>query len=198
MLKGVNLYLIGMMGAGKTTIGRLLAKQLDYQFFDTDVVIEQAAGQSVSEIFAESGEAAFRQLETKVLAELSPYTQLAIATGGGAVLRRENWGYLRHGVVVWLDVPLNQLYQRLQSDNSRPLLNHQGTGLKEKLRTLLEQRQHLYAQADVRVTIKPRESPTEIAEQIVQAIAQQCQKKIEANETIDRLNREAPYQIQNN
>lgn len=196
MLKGVNLYLIGMMGAGKTTIGRLLAKQLDYQFFDTDTLIEQATGQSISQIFAESGEEAFRQLETNVLAELSPYTRLAIATGGGIVLKPENWGYLRHGVVVWLDVPLDQLHQRLQNDHSRPLLNSPDI-LEERLNALITQRQHLYAQADLKIAVQADESPTALSDRVMEAIAQACQQKIAATQELDRLNRETPYQIQN-
>ncbi|KAM3115199.1 shikimate kinase [Phormidesmis sp. 146-33] len=196
MLKGVNLYLIGMMGVGKTTIGRLLADQLDYQFFDVDAVIEQASGQSISQIFAESGEAAFRQLETNVLAELAPYTRLAIATGGGIVLKPENWGYLRHGVIVWLDLPLDELYNRLQHDRSRPLLQSSET-LKARLNTLTAQRQSLYAQADVKITAQANESPTEVSSRVMEAIAQACQQKIAATQEIDRLNREAPYKIQN-
>lgn len=195
MLKGVNLYLIGMMGVGKTTIGQLLAKQLDYQFFDTDAVVEQAAGRSISQIFAESGEDTFRQLETQVLAELSPYTRLAIATGGGIVLKRENWSYLRHGVVVWLDVPLDQLQMRLQDDTSRPLLGGQ-SDLKAKLTSLSEQRQHLYAQADLRITVTADEAPEQTAERVIKAIAQERQKKMQADQEIDRLNREVPFQIQ--
>ncbi|KAM3101213.1 shikimate kinase [Phormidesmis sp. 146-12] len=196
MLKGVNLYLIGMMGVGKTTIGRLLADQLDYQFFDVDAIIEQASGQSISQIFAESGEAAFRQLETNVLAELAPYTRLAIATGGGIVLKPENWGYLRHGVIVWLDLPLDELYNRLQHDRSRPLLQSSET-LKPRLNTLTAQRQSLYAQADVKITAQANESPTEVSRRVMEAIAQACQQKIAATQEIDRLNREAPYKIQN-
>ncbi len=185
-----------MMGVGKTTIGRLLADQLDYQFFDIDAVIEQATGQTISQIFAESGEAAFRQLETNVLAELASYTRLAIATGGGIVLKPENWGYLRHGVVVWLDVPLDELQNRLQHDRSRPLLNSSET-LAARLSTLKTQRQPLYAQADVKITVQANESPTASAIRVMEAIAQACQQKRAATQEIDRLNRETPYQIQN-
>ncbi|WP_073072238.1 shikimate kinase [Phormidesmis priestleyi] len=196
MLKGVNLYLIGMMGAGKTTIGRLLAQHLSYRFFDTDAVIEQAATQTITQIFAESGEAAFRQLETQVLAQLSPYTQLVIATGGGIVLKRENWSYLRHGVVVWLDVPIEQLHQRLQQDTSRPILQDQKANLKEKLQALSDQRQSLYAQADLRITVMPDESATQVAARVMDAIAQKCQEKSQINERLRLMNQETPYQIE--
>lgn len=169
-LQGVNLYLIGMMGSGKTTLGQVLANQLGYRFFDTDSLIEQLAGQPVSEIFASSGEAEFRQLETQVLAELSAYTRLVVATGGGIILKRENWSYLRHGIVVWLDVPIEQLQQRLQTDTSRPLL--QQGDLTTRLETLLGQRQDLYDQADVRITYQPGETLEALATRTLAAVQQ--------------------------
>jgi len=164
-LKGVNLYLIGMMGAGKTTVGRVLATQLGYKFFDTDAVIEQLAGQPISQFFAESGETKFRKLETQVLAELCGYTRLVIATGGGIVLQRENWSYLHHGMIIWLDVPVAQLQQRLLADTTRPLL--QDTDRAAKLQTLLTERSPLYAQADVRICYQEQESPEELAGRIL-------------------------------
>jgi shikimate kinase len=121
-LKSVNVYLIGLMGAGKTTTGKLLAQQLGYQFFDTDALVEQVAGRCISEIFAESGEAHFRDLETQVLAEISAYPRLVVATGGGMVLKPMNWSYLHHGIVVWLNVDPAHLAERLAADQSRPLL----------------------------------------------------------------------------
>ena len=90
LLKGINVFLIGMMGAGKTTVGGLLASELGYGFCDTDALIEQIAGKTINEIFAEDGEETFRQLETQVLSELSAYQQLIVATGGGIVLKPQN------------------------------------------------------------------------------------------------------------
>lgn len=170
-LKGVNLYLIGMMGSGKTTVGRLLAEELGYRFFDTDALIEQVKGQSVPQIFAEVGEPGFRQVETQVLAELSAYKNLAIATGGGIVLHPKNWSYLRHGIVVWLNVTVEQLYIRLQQDATpRPLLMDADPLM--KLRTLLEQRQRLYAQADVQVAVTENATFEQVAAQVLQAVSQ--------------------------
>jgi shikimate kinase len=166
--QGINLYLIGMMGSGKTTVGQILAKALKYRFFDTDVVIEQLAKQSVAEIFATSGEAAFRDLETQVLAELSSYHRLAIATGGGIVLQRKNWSHLQQGLVVWLDLPVEQICDRLQGDTSRPLL--QNADLREKLTDLLEQRRILYAQADLHIAVQPDETPGQLAVRILDTI----------------------------
>jgi shikimate kinase len=168
--KKVNLYLVGMMGCGKSTIAKLLAQELGYRFLDTDSVIEGVAKQPITEIFAASGEAAFRELETQVLGQISAYQQMVIATGGGIILQRQNWSYLRHGIVVWLDVPIDVLCDRLQNDTTRPIL--QGVDLRQKLAALLEQRQHLYAQADVRVAIDADEAPDALAQRILAAIQQ--------------------------
>jgi shikimate kinase len=160
-LNGINLYLIGMMGAGKSSTGAELAQALGYQFFDTDAVVEAVAGQAIPEIFAHQGESAFRQLETQVLAELSAYRRLVIATGGGIVTQRQNWSYLHHGIVVWLDVSPEVLQVRLARDMGRPLL--QGQDWETKLTNLLVERQTLYAQADVRVVIEAEGSVEAIA-----------------------------------
>lgn len=167
-LKGTNLFLIGMMGAGKSTVGRLLAERLDYRFFDTDTLVEQIAGTPITTIFAESGEATFRDLETKVLAELSGYGKLAIATGGGIVLRPQNWSYLYHGAVIWLDVPVEAIYTRLQGDTSRPLL--QQPDPLQKLQTLMAERLPLYAQADLHIRINPQDTPELVAERVLQGL----------------------------
>ncbi len=148
-LKKTNLYLIGMMGAGKTTIGRQLASRLDYRFVDTDDLVEQAAGQPITRLFERAGEAAFRSLETQVLAQVSAHTRLVVATGGGIVTQPMNWSYLRHGVVIWLDTPISVLVSRLAEDTSRPLLKD--VDLTTKLETLLAERGDRYAQADIRI-----------------------------------------------
>ena len=148
-LKKTNLYLIGMMGAGKTTIGRKLAHRIGYRFLDTDTLIEQAAGKSIPEIFERDGESGFREIETQVLAQVSAYTALVVATGGGVVTQPMNWSYLRHGVVIWLDVPNQVLMSRLSGDTSRPLLKE--VDLWEKLEGLLSDRGKLYEQADIRI-----------------------------------------------
>ncbi|OUL27522.1 shikimate kinase [Nostoc sp. 106C] len=176
LLQGVNLYLIGMMGSGKTTVGRLLAKHLGYGFVDTDDVIVQAAGKSINKLFAESGEAVFRQLESDVLAQICAFTKLTIATGGGIVMRQENWSYLHHGLIVWLDAPVELLYSRLQEDSTRPLL--QDVDPQGKLRSLLEQRQRLYSQADLHITISAGETPEQIATKVVAAIPSILKKPV--------------------
>lgn len=169
-LKDRSLFLIGMMGSGKTTVGRLLAEKLSYRFCDTDSIIEHCAQKSISNIFAESGEDAFRDLESAVLAEVSSYLRTVVATGGGVVLQQKNWSYLRHGIVVWFDVSIEQLQTRLLSDMTRPLL--QETDPVAKLQMLLEQRQTLYAQADVRVECEAGETPEQVAERAIDQIKQ--------------------------
>ena len=173
LLQGINVYLIGMMGAGKTTIGQQLAQQLDYRFVDTDGAIAQIAQKSIPDIFASEGEAYFRQLESKVLAEFSMYTRCVISTGGGIVQEHLNWSYLHHGLIVWLDTDLAILQQRLAEDESRPLAS--------QLETLLEKRRPLYAQADLKIAIAsasrtPADITTEIIERIPTVLKSQACK----------------------
>jgi shikimate kinase len=167
-LQGINIYLIGMMGCGKTTVGQALAKELGYRFMDTDKLITQATNQSINQIFAQSGEAEFRTIESQVLSQLCAYKRLVVATGGGIVLKKMNWSYLRHGLIVWLDVPVQQLYNRLKGDKTRPLLQKPdplGT-----LQHLLDQRKSLYEIADLRIRVNPADSPQQTMQKIVTAI----------------------------
>ena len=162
LLQGLNIYLIGMMGSGKTTVGKHLAQELNYRFIDTDRIIEAIAKQEISTIFEQNGEAYFRELETKVLAELSVYTRSIISTGGGIVQQQINWSYLRQGLVIWLDVGLEILNQRVAQDPTRPLA--------DKLESLLVTRRPLYAQADLHVSVKPEQSAEQVSAQIRELI----------------------------
>ncbi len=168
MLQGLNVFLIGMMGAGKTTVGQLLAQQLGYAFVDTDVVIEKVAGKTINEIFAEDGEEDFREIEARVLSELAAHTRLTIATGGGIVTRRFNWSYLHQGLIVWLDAPVDVLINRLQNDTTRPLL--QKANPAQALQKLLDQRRSLYAEADLRIPLNASDTPEEITLRIISEI----------------------------
>ncbi len=164
-LQGTNLYLVGMMGCGKSTVGPLLAKALGYRFLDADAVISQAAGCSIPEIFARDGEEGFRRLERQVLQQLSQWHSLVVATGGGIVTVPANWGELRQGVVIWLDVAEDELLRRLQADpGGRPLLA--GEDPAGRVHALLEQRQPLYGQADLRVSAQG-DGASGISEQIL-------------------------------
>ncbi|NEQ35532.1 MAG: shikimate kinase [Okeania sp. SIO3I5] len=175
LLQGVNLYLVGMMGAGKTTVGHLLAQRLGYSFLDTDNLISQAAGKSINEIFATEGEAVFRALETNVLSEVSSYKNLTIATGGGIVVSQFNWSYLHHGIVVWLDVPAEVLYSRLEGDMTRPLL--QNSKPLDKLQAILEERRPLYANADVHINVNSQDTP----EQVTMLVLEEIKKVVKSS-----------------
>ena len=167
-LGGRSLYLIGMMGSGKTSTGRPLAERLGYGFVDADAVIEQAAGCSISEIFQRDGEPEFRALERQVLNSISQRHSLVVATGGGVVTQKENWGLLHSGIVIWLDVVQEQLLKRLQADRTvRPLL--QTADPEVALNDLLAERKGLYAEADLTVVIND-EPPEAVADGIVQLL----------------------------
>jgi len=167
-LAGRSLYLVGMMGSGKTSTGRPLAERLGYGFVDADAVIEQAAGCSIPEIFNRDGEAGFRSLESQVLSAISQRHSLVVATGGGVVTQPENWGMLHSGIVIWLDVVPDQLLQRLNADSTvRPLL--QTADPEAALNALLNERRPLYAEADLTVVIND-ETPEAVADGILQLV----------------------------
>lgn len=157
-----------MMGVGKTTVGRLLASELGYGFVDTDEVITASAKKSINQIFAQEGETEFRQLESDVLSQVSAYTKLTVATGGGIILKRKNWSYLHHGLIVWLDASPELLYNRLKEDTTRPLLQDSNPLL--KLTNISKERESLYALADLRITLQERETPEEIANRVLAQI----------------------------
>ncbi|CAN6241086.1 unnamed protein product [Urochloa humidicola] len=160
-LDGRCVYLVGMMGSGKTTVGKILAEVLGYSFFDSDKLVEKAVGiSSVAEIFQLHSEAFFRDNESEVLRDLSSMHRLVVATGGGAVIRPINWSYMKKGLTVWLDVPLDALARRIAAVGtaSRPLL-HQESGdpyakAYAKLTSLFEQRMDSYANADTTVSLE--------------------------------------------
>ena len=167
-LGGRSLYLIGMMGSGKTSTGRPLAERLGYGFVDADAVIEQAAGCTIPEIFERDGETGFRELETQVMSAICQRHSLVVATGGGVVTQRKNWGLLHSGIVIWLDVMRDQLLARLRADaTERPLL--QTPDPEAALDDLLAQRKPLYAEADLTVVID-QEDPATVADGILQLL----------------------------
>lgn len=167
-LGGRNLYLVGMLGSGKSSSGRPLAQQLGYGFVDADPVIEQLAGRPIPQIFNEDGEDGFRAIEAQVLQAIGQRHSLVVATGGGVVTQRENWGLLHSGIVIWLDVVQEQLLKRLQADSTvRPLLQTEDPAL--ALSQLLAERQPLYAEADLTVVIND-ETPDTVADGILQLL----------------------------
>ena len=192
-LQGTNVYLIGMMGSGKSTIGTILSDRLNHQFFDTDVLIEQVSGRSVTELFEQSGESSFRQIETQVLRELSGYLRKLIATGGGIVVTPENWGHLRSRIIIWLDVPVEVLSARLANDTTRPLLKGD---LDSKLNDLFADRSALYSQADLHIEIAAHETPEQICDRILVDLNAALVAKAEENASILKLNQVQPFRVQ--
>lgn len=146
-----NLFLIGPMGAGKTTVGRQMAELLRMTFLDLDHEIESQTGAAVNLIFELEGEAGFRRRERALLAELVARHGVVLATGGGAVLDPDNRNLLRrNGFVIWLDVMLDAQLARLSRDRQRPLLS--STDRRARLEALAIERNPLYAQiADLRL-----------------------------------------------
>lgn len=144
-----NLFLIGLMGAGKTTVGKILAKRLHWPFFDSDHEIEARTGVRIPTIFEIEGEEGFRNREVETIAELVSMRNVVLATGGGAVLRTENQRALKeNGTVIYLRANVDDLYERTRHDRNRPLL--QTADPKAKLQALFEQRDPIYRQlADV-------------------------------------------------
>ena len=165
-LGGRNIFLIGMMGSGKSQTGPVLAKMIDYAFVDTDDVIEKASKQSISSIFEKDGEKVFRDVEKKVLKEISQHHSLVIATGGGLVTLPENWGILHQGIVIWLDLDLKRSIKRLESDEKkRPLLI--GKDLSENFSQIYESRKPIYLESDLRIEVEDQ-SPYEVATMIAE------------------------------
>ena len=147
-----NIILVGFMGTGKSTIGKLLASQPGWQFADTDEVVEHQAGMPIAELFSSHGEVYFRSLESKVVQELLNGNKQVLSTGGGAVLAEQNRTcMLQNGFVIALKAAPEEIIRRVSNDPNRPLL--QGD-LQERVHTLLEQRKHAYdfAQAEIDTT----------------------------------------------
>ena len=152
--------LVGMMGAGKSSIGRRLAARLSTPFRDADSEIETAAGCSVSEIFERYGEAAFRDGERRVIARLLGEPPHVLATGGGAFMDPETRARLKEKAVsVWIKAPVALLLQRVQRRDTRPLLRNGDP--KETLMRLLAQREPVYAEADI--TFESEDAPHHVA-----------------------------------
>ena len=164
-----NIFLVGLMAVGKSTVGRLLAQALDYQFFDTDHVIEQRAGAEISWIFDVEGEEGFRERETHVLDDLTSRSAVVVATGGGAVLRSENRRMLAdRGCVVHLDSPLQRLLERTGKDKKRPLL--QAGDRAATLARLQAERGPLYEEIADYCFVTDRQTPKMLVREIVQKL----------------------------
>lgn len=167
-----NIFLIGPMGAGKTTIGRQLARRLNLDFFDSDREIEKAAGVDVATIFEFEGEAGFRKRECRAIRELTAKHGIVAATGGGAILAEENRRCLaRSGTVIYLAASVDEQLRRTRHDKKRPLL--QTSEPRQALLDLAEERNPLYQSiADIRVSTEGRN-----ARGVVQFLAKALQER---------------------
>ena len=163
-----SIVLVGLMGAGKSTIGRRLARQLDFPFVDSDEAIAEAAGYSAAEVFERFGEADFRDGERRLVARLAEGPLQVIATGGGAFVDRETRELLNdHCHTVWLDAPVEILAERTGRRDTRPLLR--GTDRAAKLRQLLDDRRAFYAEAHLHVQ-SSRAAHADVVERILAAL----------------------------
>lgn len=161
----MRIYLTGFMGSGKSTIGPILANVVGYDFVDLDTLIEEHEGKPVQMIFAEEGEAVFRQREAEALQRTAARDRIVVALGGGALTQEENLHFaLRHGTIVYLRVSITQLVQRLQkSPTERPLLQDAAgqplskAALGEKVAAIMKARTPYYEQAQVIVDVGSRD-----------------------------------------
>lgn len=161
-----RIFLIGPMGSGKSTIGKLLAKELHYPFMDTDEVIVKRLGTSIVNIFAISGEAYFRQYETKVLEEITLNSPLVLSTGGGSILAKKNREILKkRGQVVYLNVSPKEQYKRVQHDRNRPLLQDEHPQL--IIKQLFEVREPLYKACAHYTINSDKLTPSAVVEEII-------------------------------
>ncbi len=168
-LMGCNLYLIGMMGSGKSSTGPSLASKLAYGFVDVDAVITQLFSKSISTIFQDEGEQSFREIESQVLKDIGQRHSLVVATGGGIVTRNQNWGILHQGIVIWLDPGRDRLLRRLESDPlKRPLLNEKDPVV--AFDQLFDQRYSLYCEADLHISVGD-ETPDEVAKSVLEKLS---------------------------
>ena len=167
-----NIFLIGLMGAGKTTHGKQLAALLQRDFIDSDQLICQRTGVSISTIFELEGEGGFRKREAAIIDELTRRNSIILATGGGAVLSSDNRHWLHtRGTVIYLHATPEILYRRIQYDKNRPLL--QVANPLDKLQTLYQQRDPLYREtAHFVFNIPPQHSCPQITKQLFQLIQQ--------------------------
>ena len=166
-----NVFLVGLMGAGKTTVGRMLSRRLGLGFFDSDREIESRTGVSIPTIFEVEGEAGFRKREAQTIAELTALKGYVLATGGGAILREENRESLRsNGFVIYLNAPPHVLWERTRHDKNRPLLKVENP--LRKLQELFAVRDPLYREVADFVVDEGRGNARTVVQLLVQEVTQ--------------------------
>lgn len=169
MIKNKNIFFIGPMGAGKTTIGRSLAKSLGYEFFDSDKEVEDRSGANVAWIFDVEGENGFRDREEVIIDELSNKSGIVLATGGGAVLREQNRIRLKErGLVVYLKTSAEQILKRTAKDKTRPLL--QTENREQVVKELIKKREPLYQEIADIIIKTGNEKISDVTKKIIREI----------------------------
>jgi shikimate kinase len=175
-----SVFLVGMMGAGKTSVGRVLARRLDKVFYDSDHVIEERTGVKIPVIFEIEGEAGFRNRESAVIDELTALPDIVLATGGGAVLSDSNRARLRsRGTVVYLRAAVKDLLNRTRHDRNRPLL--QTADPRARLTELYEQRDPLYRETAHVIIETGSQSLTSLVNRLHQMLLEAPSRTVERN-----------------
>ena len=169
-----RLFLTGYRGTGKTTVARLVADRLGWNWIDSDHQIEQTVGKTIAQIFADQGEPAFRDLEEQVVADLSTHDQIVIALGGGAILREATQQRLvQAGPVVWLQASATVIAERLANDrvtaDQRPSLT--GQGVLDEIEQVLAEREPIYSGCATLTVDTESKSPEEVAEEILRGLS---------------------------
>lgn len=157
-----RIVLIGFMGSGKTTVGRIVAERLGWEFVDTDACVEERAGTPISRIFREQGEKAFRDAEALVLEECGTRARLVVATGGGAPAQARNRGFFSTGAIFHLKTSLATARERTRGDTARPLLQQE----EDAVRVLYDGRQAFYDELGIPVDTDGR-TPLDVADEIL-------------------------------
>lgn len=161
-----NIVLTGLMGSGKSAVGRTIAKKLGRRFIDTDRYIERKFGKTIPEIFEKDGEGAFRAFEKEIIKKISQYIGIVIATGGGAIKDPENFKYLKgSGWIITLYASPSTLYQRIEGRRIRPLLTNEEDPVK-KLEEIFNERKNMYAQADFQINTENKDI-NQISDEII-------------------------------
>jgi len=165
-----TVVMVGMMGAGKTAVGRALAQRLGVPFLDSDIEIETAANRTVPEIFERDGEKFFRVKETQIIERLLIEKKCILSTGGGAFMSEKNRNNISaEGISVWLNADIEVLWSRVKSKDTRPMLRTEDP--KATLKTLYDQRVPIYSLADLTVESAPGYSIEDMVDQVIDVLA---------------------------
>lgn len=169
----MKIFLIGFMGCGKTTTGKILAQKLNYSFFDTDNEISSITGKSISEIFKDKGESYFRELEKLIIQNLENKDNCVISCGGGLPCHNNLMNQInRQGISIYLKLSSNRLFERLKNDtNNRPLLNGKKNSEMQKfISDLLNEREYFYLQSKFKLSLKEH-NPEQVADAILKLLS---------------------------